>query len=86
MLEALLSYLATSDAEIVLINPEDLWGEREPQNVPGVPELSWRHKFRMGLEEAQADGWIRRVLTNVNDQRARDLLKMRGPETDVKEG
>ena len=86
VLEALLAYLATSDAEIVLINPEDLWRELEPQNVPGVPELSWRHKFRMGLEEAQADGWIRRVLTNVNDPRARDLLKMRGPETDVKEG
>jgi 4-alpha-glucanotransferase len=62
-LEAVLSYLASSDAEIVLINLEDLWREREPQNVPGVPEHSWRHKFRMGLEEAMADSSIRKVLT-----------------------
>lgn len=64
-LEAVLSYLAKSPAEIVLINLEDLWGELEPQNVPGVPERSWRHKFRMSLEDARADGTIRRLLTNV---------------------
>jgi 4-alpha-glucanotransferase len=85
-LEGLLSSLAASDAEIVLINLEDLWGEREPQNVPGLPERSWRHKFRLGLEAAQADGSIRRVLTNVNDRRARTLLDTRGPENQVKEG
>jgi 4-alpha-glucanotransferase len=68
-LEAVLAYLAKSPAEIVLINLEDLWGELEPQNVPGMPERSWRHKFRMGLEDAQADGSIRRILTNVNASR-----------------
>ncbi|MFL6248585.1 MAG: 4-alpha-glucanotransferase [Thermoanaerobaculia bacterium] len=62
-LEAVLTYLAKSPAEIVLINLEDLWGELEPQNVPGVPERSWRHKFRMSLEDARADGTIRRLLT-----------------------
>lgn len=65
-LEAVLAYLAKSPAEIVLINLEDLWGELEPQNVPGLPERSWRHKFRMGLEDARADGTIRRLLTNVS--------------------
>ncbi|MFP5246240.1 MAG: 4-alpha-glucanotransferase, partial [Thermoanaerobaculia bacterium] len=84
-LEALLSYLAASDAEIVLINLEDLWRELEPQNVPGVPDASWRHKFRLGLEAAQADGSIRRVLENIGRRRAHDLLKLRGPESDVKE-
>jgi 4-alpha-glucanotransferase len=83
-LESLLASLAASDAEIVLINLEDLWGETEPQNRPGVPERSWRHKFRLSLEDAQADGTIRRVLTNVAE--ARGLLKMRGPKTEVKEG
>ena len=68
-LEAVLSYLARSRAEIVLINLEDLWGELEPQNVPGVPERSWRHKFRMSLEDARADGTIRRMLTNVSSIR-----------------
>jgi 4-alpha-glucanotransferase len=74
-LESLLMFLAESEAEIVLVNLEDLWGEIEPQNVPGVPERSWRHKFRMGLEAAMADGSIRRVLTNVNDRRASPLLQ-----------
>lgn len=69
-LEAVLAYLASSDAELVLINLEDLWHEREPQNVPGLPERSWRRKFRMGLEEAMADGGIRKVLTNVAARRA----------------
>lgn len=86
VLEALLVHLASSDAEIVLINLEDLWRELAPQNVPGVPERSWRHKFRMSLEDAQADGWIRRVLANVNERRARGLLTMNGPENQVKEG
>ena len=74
-LESLLMFLAESEAEIVLINLEDLWGELEPQNVPGVPGRSWRHKFRLGLEAAMADGSIRRVLTNVNDRRASPLLQ-----------
>jgi len=69
VLESLLSYLASSNAEIVLLNLEDLWNELEPQNVPGLPEKSWRHRFRMSLEEAQADGRIRKVLTNVNGRR-----------------
>ena len=85
-LEAVLSYLATSPAEIVLMNLEDLWGELEPQNVPGVPERSWRHKFRMSLEDTRADGTIRRVLTNMNARRAGDLLDASGPETVLKEG
>jgi 4-alpha-glucanotransferase len=70
ILEALLAFLASSDAEMMLVNPEDLWREVEPQNVPGLPDKSWRHKFRMTLEEAQADGAIRRVLTNVQGRRA----------------
>ncbi|HYC88226.1 MAG TPA: 4-alpha-glucanotransferase [Thermoanaerobaculia bacterium] len=74
-LESLLMFLAKSEAEIVLINLEDLWGELEPQNMPGVPARSWRHKFRLGLEAAMADGTIRRVLTNVNDRRASPLLQ-----------
>lgn len=69
VLEGVLTYLASSDAEIVLLNLEDLWRELEPQNVPGLPDRSWRHKFRMGLEEARADGSIRKILTNVAARR-----------------
>ncbi|MBV8519418.1 MAG: 4-alpha-glucanotransferase [Acidobacteria bacterium] len=84
-LEVLLAFLASSDAEIVLVNLEDLWGERESQNVPGVPERSWTQKFRLGLEQMRADGSIRRVLTNVSARRARALLENQH-EQGVKEG
>jgi 4-alpha-glucanotransferase len=83
-LEELLVQLASSEAEIVLINLEDLWGELEPQNVPGVRERSWRQKFRLGLEDAMADGSIRRVLTNVGERRAHGTV--RDPENRMKEG
>lgn len=83
-LESLLTSLAASDAEIVLVNLEDLWGETEAQNMPNVPERSWRYKFRMSLEDIRADGSIRHLLTTVSE--ARGLLEMRGPETRLKEG
>jgi 4-alpha-glucanotransferase len=66
VLEALLARLAKSEAEIVLANIEDLWGETQPQNMPGVPERSWRHRFRMSLEQTRVDGDVRRALTNTN--------------------
>jgi 4-alpha-glucanotransferase len=56
---------------MMLVNPEDLWRELTPQNVPGLPEKSWRNKFRMTLDDARADGSIRKVLTNVNERRRR---------------
>ena len=74
VLEALLEFLSASEAEMVLINLEDLWGETMPQNVPGLPGRSWRHRFRVGFEEAAASGAIRRTLERVAALRARDLL------------
>lgn len=76
VLEGLLAFLASSPAEIILVNPEDLWGERQPQNRPGVPERSWRQKFRMRLEDVQADGTIRRVLEHVQARRVHDLSRV----------
>ncbi|HET7433231.1 MAG TPA: 4-alpha-glucanotransferase [Thermoanaerobaculia bacterium] len=69
VLESLLVWLAESDAELVLVNLEDLWAETEPQNVPGVPERSWRHKFRLGLEESRDDAEVRRVLSRLESRR-----------------
>jgi 4-alpha-glucanotransferase len=69
VLQALLEFLAASDAEIVLVNLEDLWGEREPQNVPGVPERSWRHRLRLSLEEARKDETVTRILRAVAGRR-----------------
>lgn len=62
VLANILQFLAKSDAEVVLINLEDLWGETEPQNVPGVPEKSWKQIFKLSLEEAKNDERVMRVL------------------------
>lgn len=43
-----------------------------PQNVPGVPERSWRHKLRQGLEETMADLHGRNVLGRINERRMAD--------------
>jgi 4-alpha-glucanotransferase len=69
VLDAVLAFLAGSDAELVLVNLEDLWLECEPQNVPGLPDKSWRRRFRLGLEEAAADESVVRMLRNVNQKR-----------------
>lgn len=69
VLDAVLTYLASTDAEVVLVNLEDLWGELVPQNVPGQPERSWKQKLRMSLEDVQTNGEVRRVLTAVSGAR-----------------
>jgi 4-alpha-glucanotransferase len=65
----LLQDLAASEAEVVLVNLEDLWGELVPQNVPGVPERSWRNRFRLSLEEARSDARVTAVLRTVQGAR-----------------
>ena len=52
ILRSCLVRLAQSAANLVLVNLEDLWLERRPQNVPGTgPERSnWRHRASRALE------------------------------------
>jgi 4-alpha-glucanotransferase len=69
VLEALLRFLGSSDAEFVLVNLEDCWLEEEPQNVPGMPERSWKRKMRKSLEEARGDATVIRLLAAVNESR-----------------
>ena len=55
VLSACLEELARSDARCLMINLEDLWWEREPQNVPGTTERpNWRRRARYGVEELDA--------------------------------
>ncbi|MDR7426066.1 MAG: 4-alpha-glucanotransferase [Armatimonadota bacterium] len=53
VLRALLAYLAAGPARIVVLNLEDLWLERRPQNVPGTgsERPNWRRKARYYFEE-----------------------------------
>ncbi len=57
VLEASLRFLAGSDAALVVVALEDLWLEERPQNVPGTgPERpNWRGRFRLSVDEIQAD-------------------------------
>jgi 4-alpha-glucanotransferase len=52
VLAGCLEELARSDARCLMINLEDLWWEREPQNVPGTSGgQNWRRTARYGVDE-----------------------------------
>lgn len=48
--------LALSDARVLMVNLEDLWGETAPQNIPGTgfERPNWRRRARYALEEFAA--------------------------------
>jgi 4-alpha-glucanotransferase len=72
-LEAALAFLADSDAETLLIDLEDLWGENEPHNVPGTTDEfpNWRRRGRYGLEELDGLPRVERLLRTVASRRGR---------------
>jgi 4-alpha-glucanotransferase len=55
-LDASLLELAASNASGVLVNLEDMWWEREPQNMPGTTteHPNWRRLARHGVAELDA--------------------------------
>jgi 4-alpha-glucanotransferase len=56
-LRGCLLHLASGAADLVLIDLEDLWGEREPQNRPGTGAgaANWRRRGVRTLSEARRD-------------------------------
>lgn len=71
VLRGFLRFLGESSASIVLINLEDLWLEREPQNRPGTgPEQpNWRRMARYGLTHLHEDATIARELQVIAEAR-----------------
>jgi 4-alpha-glucanotransferase len=71
-LEGCLNHLARSQAAITLVDLEDLWGERERQNVPGTgPEArNWRRRSARTLEELRTDHQVSGLLKTLADNRA----------------
>jgi 4-alpha-glucanotransferase len=55
-LDASLLELAGSDARALLVSLEDMWWEREPQNMPGTTteHPNWRRLARYGVDELDA--------------------------------
>jgi 4-alpha-glucanotransferase len=56
-LRSCLAHLATSEADLVLVDLEDLWGERQPQNRPGTgtEAANWRQRANRTLTAARHD-------------------------------
>jgi len=63
-----LEYLAASPARMVIVNLEDLWGETEPQNRPGIyrERPNWRLRAARSFEEFRSDPQIEGRLKEVD--------------------
>jgi 4-alpha-glucanotransferase len=63
--------LAKSPARMVLVNLEDLWLEREPQNVPGthIERPNWQRKARFSFEEFSTRADVLEPLRKVDELR-----------------
>lgn len=71
VMEEVLRHLARSEAGVVLVNVEDLWGEIVPQNVPGTAteRPNWRRRASKSFEEFTDDPEISRLLEMVDRER-----------------
>jgi 4-alpha-glucanotransferase len=72
LFEATTLALAASDAPLVIINVEDLWGERRPQNVPGTwrERPNWRRPLARPLSSVSDDPRVRTLLDAVEGRRS----------------
>lgn len=71
LLRACALFLAESESEIVLLTLEDLWGEKQPQNVPGTSGTvkNWSRKMRLNLEEVISSTRLAGFLGELNQAR-----------------
>ena len=69
---AMLRDLARGPARHVQVNPEDLWGERRPHNVPGTArKANWRRKAIVSLEQMRSMKEVTRFFKEIRRLRAR---------------
>jgi 4-alpha-glucanotransferase len=68
VVRVLTNWLATSPAEFMLVNVEDLWGETRSQNVPGtfLERPNWRRRAARTFEEFKADPEVAGPLREIN--------------------
>ena len=74
-LEGVLNHLAAGQAEVVMVDLEDLWLEYEPQNRPGSgpEEGNFRRRAAVGLEDVVVDAGISALLRGVDARRRPEL-------------
>lgn len=77
VLHELLNHLSKSEADLLLVNLEDLWLERSPQNVPGTTteRPNWQQKARLAFEQFSHDERVLRILNDVNRHRNEKVVK-----------
>jgi len=75
VLRAAVARLGKSEAELVLITLEDLWGESEPQNVPGTfaPERNFCRRMRHRLDDIPRQTQVRALLKLLDKARTEAL-------------
>ncbi len=63
--------LGHTDAAVVLVSLDDLWGETEPQNIPGTPASrpNWVHRFPTAIEHWADDGRVAEPLKRLDAAR-----------------
>jgi 4-alpha-glucanotransferase len=73
VLQACEAFLAASDAGIVLVNLEDLWGETEPQNRPGTYREypNWQRKARWTFDSFSEMPDVHRIFDVIDRLRKR---------------
>src|SRR5688572_17617671 len=66
--EAIYRFLARTPSHLLMVQPEDLLGEVEPQNVPGTTSEypNWRRKLPVSAKEFFDDATIARVVEAIN--------------------
>lgn len=84
-----LEYLAASPADIVMIDLEDLWLERTPQNRPGTgaQERNFQRRAARNLDEVRSDAELTALLRAVDARRQQRSVDRRpgGGQRDQKE-
>jgi 4-alpha-glucanotransferase len=72
--------LASSPAEMVIVNLEDLWGQSDPQNISGAAfaRMNWRHKAICTFDEIKRHGAVTEALRQVNRIRRQGRMRKKG--------
>lgn len=68
---AILEWMARSQAAVAIVNVDDLWGEERRQNVPGTDteRPNWRARHALSMEELMRNTDILAMLEHLHDLR-----------------
>lgn len=71
ILKACLAFLGSGNAAAVLVNLEDLWGERQPQNIPSTQNEfpNWQRKLKYSVENFSERSEVVEMLKSVDNGR-----------------